>query len=155
MANRDLGVWILPQPIEEDVWVPIPRSIHARFIPFGYKVDPDDETMLLPIPTELDLLEKAKKHLKTYSSKKVAAWLTTQSGRSITSDGLLKRVRSEQSRKSKARYYRELARKLSQALDKAQEYEEKVNRKGKNTFFDSDNYIALRERAAAYLGEQA
>ena len=53
MRNRALGKWKLPQPTDlksENEWMPIPRI--ARTIPFGYKVDPEDNNMLLPVSVE-------------------------------------------------------------------------------------------------------
>jgi hypothetical protein len=50
-VKRSVGQWILPQPkdvIQDDDFLPIPRI--ARTIPFGYKEDPDDKDMLLPVP---------------------------------------------------------------------------------------------------------
>lgn len=149
--ERDFGTWILPQPREKDVWISIPKPINHVVVPFGYAEDPDDEGVWKPIPLELDYLEQAKNHLKKYSARQVAAWLTTRTGRSITYTGLLKRVRSEQSYKSKARYYRELARRLTQALNKIEEYEEKSKRKEINPFLASDSYVNLRARAATEL----
>jgi len=153
--ERDFGTWILPQPREKDLWVSIPKPINHVVVPFGYEEDPDDEGMWKPIPLELEYLEQAKIHLKKYSARQVAAWLTTRTGRSITYTGLLKRVRSEQSYKSKARYYRELARRLTKALDKIEEYEEKTKRQKRNDFFDSDSYVSLRARAAKQLASDS
>jgi len=153
--ERDFGSWILPQPREKDLWVSIPKPINHVVVPFGYEEDPDDEGMWKPIPLELEYLEQAKIHLKKYSARQVAAWLTTRTGRSITYTGLLKRVRSEQSYKSKARYYRELARRLTKALDKIEEYEEKTKRQKRNDFFDSDSYVSLRARAAKQLASDS
>lgn len=153
--ERDFGAWILPQPREKDLWVSIPKPINHVVVPFGYEEDPDDEGMWKPIPLELEYLEQAKIHLKKYSARQVAAWLTTRTGRSITYTGLLKRVRSEQSYKSKARYYRELARRLTKALDKIEEYEEKTKRQKRNDFFDSDSYVSLRARAAKQLASDS
>ena len=153
--ERDFGAWILPQPREKDLWVSIPKPINHVVVPFGYEEDPDDEGMWKPIPLELEYLEQAKIHLKKYSARQVAAWLTTRTGRSITYTGLLKRVRSEQSYKSKARYYRELARRLTKALDKIEEYEEKTKRQKRNDFFDSDSYVSLRARAAEQLASDS
>lgn len=153
--ERDFGTWILPQPREKDLWVSIPKPINHVVVPFGYEEDPDDEGMWKPIPLELEYLEQAKIHLKKYSARQVAAWLTTRTGRSITYTGLLKRVRSEQSYKSKARYYRELARRLTKALDKIEEYEEKTKRQKRNDFFDSDSYVSLRARATEQLASDS
>src|SRR6056300_1655299 len=92
--------WTLPPPEEteeEYIWYPVVRV--GRFIPFGYEQDPDDPDILLPIPEELELFEQAKKHLKQYSYRQVAAWLSEQSGRQISHVGLYKRVKVEQRRK--------------------------------------------------------
>ena len=80
--NRSVGKWKLPQPTdikEENVWVQIPRI--ARTVPFGYKLNEEDPDILDPIQTELDLLEKARKHVNQYSYREVANWLTTNTGR--------------------------------------------------------------------------
>ena len=122
--NRTAGKWILPQPkdvIQDDDFLPIPKV--ARVIPFGYAEDPDDPDMLLPIPRELRALEKAKEYLKQYSYREVSAWLTTQTGRSISHMGLKKRVDSEQSNKRRATTLREWARRYEKAIAKAEEFE--------------------------------
>lgn len=137
-----LGVFVLPQPSPSTEYVKIPRL--ARTIPFGYKVDEEDEGWLQPIPLELEALEKAKKYLKQYSSRQVAAWLTTVTGREISHVGLLKRVKNEQSNKRKSSTYRKLADGYEKALKKAQEYEERTGNKD-GSFFDSDRYVKLRE----------
>ena len=82
MSERDLGAWILPQPKAKETYVPIPKIRNT--IPFGYRQDEEDPSLLQPIPTELEALELAKKHLKQYSSRQVAAWLTTTTGRTIS-----------------------------------------------------------------------
>ena len=81
-------------------WKPIPRL--ARVIPFGYEVDPEDNNMLLPIPFQLEALAKAKKHLKNYSYRYVAEWLSEVTGRYISHVGLKKRVEMERTRRTKA-----------------------------------------------------
>jgi len=48
------------------------------------------------------LLEKAKKYLRQYSYRDVAAWLSEQSDRYISHVGLMKRVKIEQKRKREA-----------------------------------------------------
>lgn len=78
----------------------IPRL--ARVIPFGYEIDPEDNNMLVPIPFQLDALVQAKKHLKNYSLREVATWLTNITGRSISHMGLKKRMEMERSRRTKA-----------------------------------------------------
>ena len=74
--SRTAGKWKLPQPTDlkdEDEWVPVPRI--ARTIPFGYEADDNDPDILLPVATELDLLETSRKHVKRYSYREVANWL--------------------------------------------------------------------------------
>ena len=107
--------WMLPKaPMKVKVWERIPRS--SMYIPFGYEVDPQDDEWLLPIPKELELLELAKKHLKSYSYRKVAAWLTTQSGREISHMGLKKRIDVESKRKRLAAIKRNFAKRLEKTL---------------------------------------
>ena len=127
--------WKLPKPIEiggEYEWRPVVRV--GTHVPFGYKQDPDDQAILLPIPEELELFEKAKKFLKQYSYREVAAWLSTQSERYISHVGLYKRVKIEQQRKNEASTQRYLAQRYKEALQKAEKletqrlgYREKVN----------------------------
>ncbi len=136
MQDLAIGKWILPQPDQKN-YVPIPRL--SRFIPFGYKVDENNDGWFLPIPLELDALEKAKVYLKQYSSRQVAAWLTKVTGREITHVGLLKRIKNEQSHRRKSNTYRQLARRYQEALEKAQEWEKSIGN-AQDTYFDSDEY---------------
>ena len=106
--KTDLGYWMLPKPNNIKSWERVPR-LTKRSVPFGYEIDPEDDTWLNPIPKELELLGLAKKHLKQYSYREVSAWLTTQSGRRITHDGLKKRIDVERRRKSLAAIKRKLA----------------------------------------------
>jgi len=117
-AFNDLGYWMLPKPKKLRHWERIPRLV--KFVPFGYEIDPKDERWLNPIEKELELLELAKKHLKQYSYREVSAWLTTQSGRRITHDGLKKRIDVERRRKSLAAIKRKLAIWLEETI---QQYE--------------------------------
>ena len=81
-----IGLWILPQPknaFEDSNFLPIPNLKKSNCIPFGYKVSEEDDAVLEPIANELKALEKAKQYVKQYSSRKVAAWLTKTTGRSI------------------------------------------------------------------------
>ena len=127
--------WKLPKPIEVDgeyEWQPVVRV--GRHIPFGYRQDPDDCDILLPIPEELELFEKAKKFIKQYSYREVSAWLSTQSGKYISHVGLYKRVKIEQQRKNEASTQRYLAQRYKEALQKAEKletqrlgYRERVN----------------------------
>ena len=116
--------WKLPKPIEVDgeyEWQPIVRV--GTHVPFGYRQDPNDCDILLPIPEELELFEKAKKFIKQYSYREVSAWLSTQSGRYISHVGLYKRVKIEQQRKNEASTQRYLAQRYKEALQKAEKLE--------------------------------
>jgi|TARA_B100001250_G_scaffold297482_1_gene258987 hypothetical protein len=123
--TRSTGEWKLPELIdlkENDTWVAIPRI--ARTTPFGYKVDPENDHILRPIPRELDALKKAKEHLKQYSYRQVSHWLSKFTERPISHIGLMKRVKREQKRKNKARTLRvwgEYAEKAIQAAKKLEE----------------------------------
>ena len=123
-ANRSTGKWILAQPenvIEDGDFLPIPRI--ARTIPFGYKEDPEDSNILLPIPRELRALEKAKEYLQQYSYREVSNWLTKQTGRSISHMGLKKRIDNEQSNKRRSATLKQWAKRYETAITKAEEIE--------------------------------
>jgi hypothetical protein len=116
--------WKLPKPVSVDgeyEWQPVVRV--GRHVPFGYRQDPDDCDILLPISEELELFEKAKKFIKQYSYREVAAWLSTQSGKYISHVGLYKRVKIEQQRKNEASTQRYLAQRYKEALQKAEKLE--------------------------------
>lgn len=148
-TERDLGAWLLPQPPATKEYVSIPKPAFATTIPFGYKVNEEDNMVLDPIASELEALDKAKEFLKRYSSRQVAAWLTKQTGRSISHTGLLKRVRYELPHRRKASYYRSLARRYAEAIKRATEYEERYNKAlslGKHSqkqFDPSDYYVSI------------
>jgi len=122
MSRKSLGYWTLPKP-EMDVkeWSRIPRV--ARTIPFGYEEDPEDSDFLLPIKEELDALEMAKKHLKQYSYREVATWLSKQTGRSISYEGLKKRIQVEQKRKKSSAIKKELTRRLEKTIKEIEKIE--------------------------------
>ena len=123
--SRSIGKWKLPQPTdvkEENEWVQIPRI--ARTVPFGYKQNEEDPDILDPIPTELDLLEKARAYTNQYSYREVANWLSTNSGRYISHVGLRKRLQHERQRKNQAASLRKWAEYAEKAISKAQEIEE-------------------------------
>ena len=116
--------WKLPVPEETEDgfdWKPVVRV--GRVIPFGYKQDPQDKDILLPIVEELNLLEKAKKYLRQYSYRDVANWLSEQSGRYISYVGLRHRVKLEEKRKREASNKRYLAERYKEALEKAEKIE--------------------------------
>ena len=124
--NRSLGKWKLPQPTdlkdEEQEWIQIPRI--ARIIPFGYKINKEDNDLLDPVPYELEALELARKHVKQFSYREVANWLTTKTGRDISHVGLRKRLMHEQQRKNKARTLRKWSEYAQKAIEKAKTIEE-------------------------------
>jgi len=109
----------------EKIWHPVVR-VAARVVPFGYEVDPDNDKLFKPIPQELEALELAKKHLKQYSYREVAAWLTTQTGRSISHSGLQKRILIERRRKKAASIKRRLAKRLEETLAEIEKLEKGV-----------------------------
>ena len=115
----------MPKPPrgEERNWHTIAR-VSFRHVPFGYKVNPDNERLLEPIPEELDALELAKKHLKQYSIRDVAQWLTRQTGRSISHSGLKKRIQIERKRKKAVTIKKRLAQRLEETLQEIQKLEE-------------------------------
>ena len=119
-AFNDLGYWMLPKPdFKKRQWEKIPR-LTKQYVPFGYEIDPEDDSWLIPIVKELELLELAKKHIKQYSYREVSAWLSTQSGRYISHMGLKKRIDVERRRKSVAQIKRKLAQRYKKAI---QQYE--------------------------------
>jgi hypothetical protein len=117
--------WMLPKlPYKVKVWLRIPRI--SRYVPFGYEIDPEDDEWLNPIP-----------NLKQYSLRQVAAWLTTQSGREITHDGLRKRIDVERKRKHLTSIKREYARRLQKTLQQIEALEK--NYTGTYTYDDEDD----------------
>jgi len=123
--TRTAGQWKLPQPTDikyENEWIQIPRI--ARTVPFGYKQNEEDPDILDPIPTELDLLEKARAYINQYSYREVANWLSTNSGRYISHVGLRKRLQHERQRKNQAKSLRKWAEYAEKAIAKAQSLEE-------------------------------
>ena len=122
--NRSLGRFKLPQPLdvqEENEWLPIPKV--ARTVPFGYKLNEEDEDILDPIPDELNKLKQAQNYLKQYSYREVANWLSTNTGRSISHVGLMKRLTNEQRHKKQATSLRNWANYAKKAIAKAEKIE--------------------------------
>ena len=125
--DRSLGKWKLPQSTdlkdeEEKEWIQIPRI--ARTIPFGYVINKEDSELLDPVPYELEALDLARKHVKQFSYREVANWLTTKTGRNISHVGLRKRLMHEQQRKNKARTLRKWSEYAQKAIEKAKTIEE-------------------------------
>jgi hypothetical protein len=77
----------------------------------------------LPIEHELDALELAKRHLKQYSYRAVANWLSKETGRYISHMGLKKRIEVEQRRKKAATIKRKLAQWLQETLQEIEKLE--------------------------------
>ena len=122
MNSIDLGFWILPKPdIETKNWSRIPKI--SRTVPFGYEIDPEDSDFLLPVVKELEALEQAKKHLRQYSYREVANWLTKETGRYISHEGLKKRIQVERRRKKSATIKRQLTRRLEKTLKEIEKIE--------------------------------
>ena len=122
--NRSLGRFKLQQPVdvqEENEWLSIPKV--ARTVPFGYKLNEEAPDILDPIPAELNKLQQAKKYLKQYSYREVANWLSTNTGRSISHVGLMKRLTNEQRHKKQATSLRKWADYAKKALAKAEKIE--------------------------------
>jgi len=80
--------------------------------------------LLEPIPHELEALELAKKHVKQYSIRDVAQWLTKQTGRSISHMGLKKRLSIERKRKKTITIKKRLAQRLQETLQEIEKLEE-------------------------------
>mgnify|MGYP003115426634 FL=1 len=123
--TRSIGKWKLPQPTdikEENEWVQIPRI--ARTVPFGYKQNEEDPDILDPIPTELDLLDKARSHVNQYSYREVANWLSANTGRYISHVGLRKRLQNERQRKNQAKSLLKWAEYAETAIAKAKVLQE-------------------------------
>lgn len=114
--------WRIPKQGVDGEWFPIVRV--GRFIPFGYEQDAEDKNLLHPIPSELEMLEQAKKYLAEYSLRMVARWLTEQSGRYISHVGLNKRVSIEAKRRNAADAYRLYERRYKEAAEAARKLEE-------------------------------
>ena len=127
--SRVQRTWRLPKPdiVEgKRIWYPVVRV--GRKIPFGYKQDPSDEDILLPIPEQLELYEDAKQHLKRYSYRDVANWLTKQSGRKISYVALNERVNRESRLKKDLANQRYYAQRYKEACDKAKKIEASIER---------------------------
>jgi len=145
--------WQIPLQGELGQWYPIIRV--GRHVPFGYKQDKEDDMLLIPIPEELELLEKAKKFLQDYSIRQVAKWLSDQSGRDITHVGLYKRVRMEEKRRRASSNYKQYAKKYKEAARKSQKIEEK-RLGGRNTrsLTTDEDYIKLeRGECCPFCGQ--
>ena len=74
---------------------------------------------------EWHTIARVSRHLKQYAYRDVAIWLTKQTDRYISGEGLRKRITIEQKRKRTASIKRNLARRLKETLEEIQKLEEK------------------------------
>jgi hypothetical protein len=122
--SKKSDVFRIPAPdVTESGYIFYPIVRYSRIVPFGYMVSPDDPDILLPVEKELILFEEAKKHLKQYSLRDVAAWLSAKSGRSISHVGLDNRVKAEQKQEKEYVNAKRLAKKFKDAYTKAKRIE--------------------------------
>tara|TARA_R100000988_G_scaffold5384_1_gene3225 strand:+ start:126 stop:632 length:507 start_codon:yes stop_codon:yes gene_type:complete len=145
--------WQIPLQGKLGEWYPVIRV--GRHVPFGYKQDKEDDMLLIPIPEELELLEKAKKFLKDYSVRQVAKWLSDQSGRDISHVGLYKRVRMEEKRRRASSNYKQYAKKYKEAARKSQKIEEKrLGGRSTRSLATDEGYIELeRGECCPFCGQ--
>lgn len=145
--------WQIPLKGEKGEWYAVVRV--GRHVPFGYKQDEEDEMLLIPIPEELELLEKAKLFLQDYSVRQVAKWLSDQSGRNISHVGLYKRVRMEEKRRRASSNYRQYAKKYKEASRKSQKIEEKrIGGRNTRSLDTDEDYIKLeRGECCPFCGQ--
>ena len=123
MSSEELGFWTLPKPdMFVKNWKRLPRV--ARTVPFGYEVDEEDEDFLVPVSIQLDALDKAKQHIRQYSYREVANWLTKETGRYISHTGLRKRIEVDKKRKRPITIKRKFAQRLEKAISELQKLEE-------------------------------
>jgi hypothetical protein len=108
---------------EEAIFYPVAKV--GQWEPFGYVQDPEDPHLLQPVAKELLLLEQAKQHLKQgFSLRDVANWLTAESGRKISHQGLKDRVAQDQKREKDLLNSRYLAKQFLEAYKKARRIEQ-------------------------------
>ena len=145
--------WQIPLQGKLGEWYPVIRV--GRHVPFGYEQDKEDDMLLIPIPEELELLEKAKKFLKDYSVRQVAKWLSDQSGRDISHVGLYKRVRMEEKRRRAASNYKQYAKKYKEASRKSQKIEEeRIGGRNTRSLGPDEGYIKLeRGECCPFCGQ--
>lgn len=139
---RGLGSWWLPKPSEFTEWMPIPRLRNSRQPPFGYMLANPDDDVYMPVPVELEYLEQAKRHLKKYTLKHVAAWLSVKTGRSITGDGLKTRIDSEKTARQRAARLRRAAAHLEATIKKAEKWEAFIQNR-KQTRYEANLYSEI------------
>ena len=111
----------LPSKKHNKEWHTIVRV--TKKIPWGYELHPENDRLLVPIEHELEALELAKRHLKQYSYRAVAQWLSKETGRSISHMGLKKRIEVEQRRRKVLTIKRKFAKWLQETLEEIEKLE--------------------------------
>jgi len=111
----------LPPKKHNKEWHTIVRV--TKKIPWGYELHPENDRLLVPIEHELEALELAKRHLKQYSYRAVAQWLSKETGRSISHMGLKKRIEVEQRRRKVLTIKRKFAKWLQETLEEIEKLE--------------------------------
>jgi len=111
----------LPPKKHNKEWHTIARV--TKKIPWGYELHPDNDRLLVPIEHELEALELAKRHLKQYSYRAVANWLSKETGRYISHMGLKKRIEVEQRRRKVITIKRKFAKWLQETLSEIEKLE--------------------------------
>ena len=67
----------------------ITRRRVSRIIPFGYEVSEENDKLLIEVPEEMELINKAKKFIENNCSyRETAEWVSHHSGKKITGMGL-------------------------------------------------------------------
>ena len=84
---------------------------------------PENDRLLVPVEHELEALELAKQHLKQYSYRAVAQWLSKETDRYISHMGLKKRIEVEQKRRKASAIKRKLAKWLEETLSQIEKLE--------------------------------
>ena len=111
----------LPPKKHNKQWHTIVRV--TKKIPWGYELHPENDRLLVPIEHELEALELAKRHLKQYSYRAVANWLSKETGRYISHMGLKKRIEVEQRRRKVITIKRKFAKWLQETLSEIEKLE--------------------------------
>lgn len=110
--------------LSDNHWSPIPRV--SNKVPFGYQIDPANDKVLLPIIFELECLEQAKTYLKDgHSLRRAATWLSDVTGRTISHEGLSRRVEIDKRRVGKAAVIKRWAKSLATAAEELKAFDER------------------------------
>lgn len=130
----------------KEEWGPAVRI--SKTVPFGYKEHPTDKRLFLPVPEELDALERAKVFLREYSLRDVADWLTKETGRYISHMGLSKRVKQDKLRRKRGATLAYYVGLYKEAIEAAIKVEQEIGARGITDGFDGTEYDQLIEALA-------